>query len=520
MKPPPSTVAVKGLRNHGASRVSKAGPRQSLPRLLLRKFVATFTCTPRRIWLIPPAWAALWLFAPHERLPTGVPPDLGPHRAVPGRVRRIEEGNSSHGTDGKEASALGGRSHRGCDGRGAFGHHPARARRPGGADTRRRRSRLRQRQLHRDTQGGTNAPSPAGRSIAEKYGARISHAYGTALNGYAVTVDEKQARRLAADSRVASVVQDTRVALDHSQKNPPSWGLDRIDQRGLPLNKSYTWPESAGKGVTAYVIDTGIRITHKDFGGRASYGWDFVGNDKTAKDGNGHGTHVAGTIAGTKYGVAKKTKVVAVRVLDNNGAGTTAQVIAGIDWVTKHAKKPAVANISLGGYANAQLDAAVRNSIASGVTYAVAAGNDGLPAGLYSPPGSNRPSPSARATGPTRGRASRTPAPSLTCSRPEWRSPRRRTPVTRGRRPSRVRRWRARTSRARPRSIWPTTPGPPRHRWAKHWSSRRFQAKFRARVWVRRTGCSRSAPPSTLREQAPASPSPDEAGPVCRHTRE
>ncbi|MFF1677279.1 MULTISPECIES: S8 family peptidase [unclassified Streptomyces] len=233
--------------------------------------------------------------------------------------------------------------------------------------------------------GGTNAPSPAGRSIAEKYGARISHAYGTALNGYAVTVDEKQARRLAADSRVASVVQDTRVALDHSQKNPPSWGLDRIDQRGLPLNKSYTWPESAGKGVTAYVIDTGIRITHKDFGGRASYGWDFVGNDKTAKDGNGHGTHVAGTIAGTKYGVAKKTKVVAVRVLDNNGAGTTAQVIAGIDWVTKHAKKPAVANISLGGYANAQLDAAVRNSIASGVTYAVAAGNDGLPAGLYSP---------------------------------------------------------------------------------------------------------------------------------------
>lgn len=200
-----------------------------------------------------------------------------------------------------------------------------------------------------------------------------------------MTVDEKQARRLAADSRVASVVQDTRVALDHSQKNPPSWGLDRIDQRGLPLNKSYTWPESAGKGVTAYVIDTGIRITHKDFGGRASYGWDFVGNDKTAKDGNGHGTHVAGTIAGTKYGVAKKTKVVAVRVLDNNGAGTTAQVIAGIDWVTKHARKPAVANISLGGYANAQLDAAVRNSIASGVTYAVAAGNDGLPAGLYSP---------------------------------------------------------------------------------------------------------------------------------------
>lgn len=137
--------------------------------------------------------------------------------------------------------------------------------------------------------------------------------------------------------------------------------------------------------MTVYVIDTGIRITHKDFGGRAAYGWDFVGNDKSAGDGNGHGTHVAGTIAGARYGVAKKAKVVAVRVLDNDGAGTTAQVIAGIDWVTRNAKKPAIANLSLGGYYNAQLDAAVRNSIRSGVTYTVAAGNDGLPAALYSP---------------------------------------------------------------------------------------------------------------------------------------
>ena len=233
-------------------------------------------------------------------------------------------------------------------------------------------------------EGGTKALSKAGKAVATTYGAKISHTYSTALNGYAVKVDERRARRLAADSRVASVSRDASVAVDHQQTNPP-WGLDRMDQRDLPLDRGYTWPESAGQGVTAYVIDTGVRITHQDFGGRASYGWDFVDNDATAQDGQGHGTHVAGTIAGTTYGVAKQAKVVAVRVLDDNGAGTLSQVIAGIDWVTRNARKPAVANMSLGGLADPQLDAAVRNSIASGVTYAVAAGNDGLPASLWSP---------------------------------------------------------------------------------------------------------------------------------------
>lgn len=188
----------------------------------------------------------------------------------------------------------------------------------------------------------TAAASKAGRGLLGSYGATVNRTYDTALNGFAVEADERQARRLAADPRVASVVQDTRVTLDAAgvAKNPPSWGLDRVDQPGRPLDNSYNWPKSAGAGVTVYVIDTGIRITHTDFGGRASHGWDFVGGDRVAADGNGHGTHVAGTVAGTRLGVAKKARVVAVRVLDNAGAGTTAQAIAGIDWVTRHARRP------------------------------------------------------------------------------------------------------------------------------------------------------------------------------------
>ncbi|MFF3324654.1 S8 family serine peptidase [Streptomyces sp. NPDC002889] len=230
-----------------------------------------------------------------------------------------------------------------------------------------------------------DASSAAGKRLAAKYGATIKKTYDAALNGYSVRLSARQAKRFAADPAVQSVVQNRVFKISGSQPNPPSWGLDRIDQKALPLNQSYTYPDTAGEGVTAYIIDTGVRITHSDFGGRASYGYDAIDNDNTAQDGNGHGTHVAGTVAGSAYGVAKKAKIVGVRVLDNSGSGTTEQVVAGIDWVTANAVKPAVANMSLGGGVDTALDTAVRNSIASGVTYAVAAGNDGANASNYSP---------------------------------------------------------------------------------------------------------------------------------------
>ncbi|MFD5323310.1 S8 family serine peptidase [Streptomyces sp. NPDC127092] len=222
--------------------------------------------------------------------------------------------------------------------------------------------------------------------LAKEYGGTLRRSYDSAVNGFSVNnLTETEAKRLAADPAVAKVVQNRRFTINATQENPPSWGLDRVDQTDTAGDAKYTYPDSGGEGVTAYVIDTGVRITHKDFGGRASYGFDAVDNDDTAQDGNGHGTHVAGTIAGTDHGVAKKAKIVAVRVLDDNGSGTTEQVVAGIDWVTKNHQGPSVANMSLGGGADPALDDAVKKAIASGVTFGVAAGNESSDAGQGSP---------------------------------------------------------------------------------------------------------------------------------------
>ncbi|WP_030751725.1 S8 family peptidase [Streptomyces griseus] len=233
---------------------------------------------------------------------------------------------------------------------------------------------------------GFTARSAEGRRLIAGYGGKVGKTFGAALDGYTVTLDAAAARRLAADPAVATVEQNQVVRADATQPNAP-WGLDRIDQADLPLSGTYTYPDSAGAGVTAYVIDTGVRVSHAELGGRAVDGYDAVDGDNVAQDGNGHGTHVATTIAGSTYGVAKAAKVVAVRVLDDNGSGTTAGVVAGIDWVTAHhaAGAPAVANLSLGGGASTTLDNAVKRSIADGVTYAVAAGNSGVNARNSSP---------------------------------------------------------------------------------------------------------------------------------------
>jgi subtilisin family serine protease len=211
-------------------------------------------------------------------------------------------------------------------------------------------------------------------SLAGKYGASVKHTYTSALRGFSATMSEARAKRLAADPAVDYVQRDGVYSISATQSPTPSWGLDRIDQRALPLNNSYTYPTTASN-VHAYVIDTGIRVTHTDFGGRAVSGRDTVDNDTNADDCHGHGTHVAGTIGGTSFGVAKGVQLVAVRVLNCQGSGSTAGIVAGIDWVTANAIKPAVANMSLGGGADTTLDSAVANSIASGVTYGIAAGN-------------------------------------------------------------------------------------------------------------------------------------------------
>lgn len=210
--------------------------------------------------------------------------------------------------------------------------------------------------------------------MAAKHRARVKHHYNNVIRGFSVEADDEALARLLADPQVAYVEEDGEVSIDSSQPSPPSWGLDRIDEPTLPLDNFYSYYHR-GTGAHAYVIDTGIRRDHDEFKSRIGNGFDAVTPGGNASDCHGHGTHVAGTIGGSTYGVAREVTLHPVRVLNCFGSGSTSSVIAGMDWVTENHIAPAVANLSLGGGASEVIDDAVSNMDKANITVVVAAGN-------------------------------------------------------------------------------------------------------------------------------------------------
>nr|WP_205328329.1 S8 family peptidase [Glycomyces sp. YM15] len=226
----------------------------------------------------------------------------------------------------------------------------------------------------------TSAPAE---DLVARFDGRVETRLGS-IGAVAVHMDSADAERLAADPAVDYVEQNTVVETAATQLNPPSWGQDRVDQRALPLDASYTYT-NAGTGVHAYIIDTGIWLDHPDFAGRLDPGYSAIVPDGNSRDCHGHGTHVAGTVGGTLQGIAKQVQLVPVQVFNCSGVSDAVSIIGGVEWVTANAVKPAVATMSLGGSASQSIDTAVEASINSGVTYAVAAGNSDADACGYSP---------------------------------------------------------------------------------------------------------------------------------------
>lgn len=225
-----------------------------------------------------------------------------------------------------------------------------------------------------DTFARTDTVDMAARELSLFYGGRVKNLYSSVVQGFAVEMSPAQAARLSRDKRVKYVEEDGIVRKEQSQQDPP-WGLDRIDQRYSNLDKVYSY-DTTGTGVHAYVMDTGIRGTHSEFGGRVVFGADFVGDGQNGNDCDGHGTHVAGIIGGATYGVAKNVNIHNVRVLGCDGSGTTSGVLAAIEWITNNHVSPAVVNMSLGSdEPSVAVENAIAASISQGVHYALAAGN-------------------------------------------------------------------------------------------------------------------------------------------------
>ncbi|KQQ77141.1 S8 family peptidase [Acinetobacter sp. Leaf130] len=225
-------------------------------------------------------------------------------------------------------------------------------------------------------------------NIAKQHGAKVLHSYDTVLKGFAIYLPDTAAtafvEAMKKNPQVLSIENDTVMKIDATTQSNPDWGLDRIDQKALPLNSTYSYLQT-GSGTTAYIVDTGILSSHQQFSGRVLSGYTAISDGNGTSDCNGHGTHVAGTVGGSTYGVAKNVNLVPIRILGCDGSGASSNVIAGLDWILKNGKKPAVVNMSLGGDASTSLDSAVENLFNNGYVMVVAAGNSNTDACSASP---------------------------------------------------------------------------------------------------------------------------------------